>query len=173
MDISSEPGKFTVFTIRLPLTLAISECLMVKTGNQVFGIPVAYIERVQDYAREKTEFRERPLIKYEDDYIPFVRLHSVFNTGLEHPALEKMVLIRHQGKPMGILTDTIIGNMQAVMKPLPPMFATAPAISSSTILGDGSVGLILDVADLASLCRKEEQDYLQSVDDKHLNNTKT
>lgn len=171
ISINSQPGSYSEYTVRLPLTLAITECLMVQTGKQVFGIPVSYIERVQEYAREKTDFRERPIIKYEDGYIPFVRLHSIFNTGLENTPLEKMVIIRHQGKPMGILTDTIIGNMQAVMKPLPPMFSKVSAISSSTILGDGSVGLILDVPELGALCRKEEQEYLNSIEQNHLNNT--
>lgn len=171
ISITSEKGKFSEFTIRLPLTLAITECLLVKTGKQVYGIPVSYIERVQDYARETTSFRERPLIKYEDSYIPFVRLHSVFNTGISHPPLEKMILIRHQNKPMGILADSIIGNIQAVMKPLPPMFSEAPAISSSTILGDGSVGLILDVPELGALCRKEEEDYLNRQKNEQTNNS--
>ena len=162
IKVESEPGQFTEFTIRLPLTLAITECLLVSVAQQVYGIPVSYIERIENYAREETSFRERPLVHYNDTYIPFLRLRSVFTSTGDHPPLEKMILIHHQDRAMGILVDSIIGNIQAVMKPLPTMFRNAPAISSSTILGDGSVGLILDVPKLGRLCREEEQAYLNA-----------
>ncbi|WP_082702750.1 chemotaxis protein CheA, partial [Pseudacidovorax intermedius] len=145
--LASEPGVGTTVTVRLPLTLAIINGFQVAVGNAVFVLPLEAIE-------ECIEFREDSGHDYTElrgQVLPFIRLRSLFAVQGAATARQSIVVVRQGGQRFGLIVDRLLGEAQAVIKPLAPMFAHLQGISGSSILGSGEVALILDVAALAVL----------------------
>ncbi len=144
VGVTSSEGQGTTVSVRLPLTLAIINGFLVEVGKTVYVIPLDTIE-------ECIEFSSVPGQDYTDlrgQVLPFVRLRSVFGVVGSAPRRENIVVLRHAGHRIGVVVDTLLGEFQTVIKPLPQMFNQVRAISGSTILGSGDVALILDVAAL-------------------------
>ena len=165
VKVDTEPGEGTTFELRLPMTLSIVDSLLIRSANKYYALPLTFIERVNEYSRDKLATRERPIIQYGGEFIPFVRIREVFNqpnSGLE---TEKMIVVHQQESEFGIVCDDVVGTIQAVIKPLDDMFGNVRAVSSATILGDGHVALILDVPTLAEMGRDIEQKYLKDLEE--------
>jgi len=151
VDVSSEPDKGTVFTIRLPLTLAIIDGLAVRVGEDKFIIP-------SDYVMECTELSAqgdggcdgKGILNLRGTALPYVRLRDAFHMRGEHPARENVVVVRVGDLDAGIAVDLVVGGQQAVIKPLGKALQSVNGIAGSTILDDGRVGLIIDVPALLS-----------------------
>ena len=152
VDIWSEQGVGSTFTIRLPLTLAILDGQIVRVGNQIFIIPLHSIRETVMFNDKETNTvaAKAELYKYRDEYIPVTRLHELFNiepeTGNDHPRL--LVVFDIGDKHVGILVDDVIGQQQIVIKSLENNYKSVPGLAGATVLGDGSVALILDVLSL-------------------------
>jgi two-component system, chemotaxis family, sensor kinase CheA len=142
IEIESEVGRGTTFRLRLPLTLAIIEGFHVEVGDTTFVIPLDMVEecvdlRERDGRQHVLNLRGKPL--------PFVRLRDVFKLDAPPSARESLVVVSAGHHRVGVVVDRLLGNSQAVIKPLGQLFRGLHGVSSSTILGDGSVALILDV----------------------------
>jgi len=144
VDIRSEEGVGTVVTVRLPLTLAIIDGFQVGLGKSVFVIP-------QDMIEECVEFSAEPGHDYTNlrgRVLPFIRLRELFEVEGAASRRGSIVVVKHAGRKAGLVVDTLLGEFQTVIKPLDKMFSRVTCISGSTILGNGEVALILDVAAL-------------------------
>ncbi|MBQ5781627.1 MAG: chemotaxis protein CheA [Spirochaetaceae bacterium] len=158
VTVSSEPGKGTTFTIRLPLTLAILQGLLVRVGQEIYAIPIA---SVLDSHRIKPEeistLDNHEVLTIRDEVISLVRLAELFEIPCdEDPSHHFIVIVGAGDKKLGVMVDALIGEEDVVIKPLNDNFANSQAIAGASILGDGSVTLIIDVAKLIDLGLKRE-----------------
>lgn len=167
VDIESSPGKGSTFTVRLPLTLAILDGQLVRVGQQIFILPlVSIVESLQ----VKTGMVNSvgggcDVLRLRNEYIPIVRLYDVFNIDSQHQKLEDglLVVVESGGEKMGLLVDDLQAQQQVVIKSLEQNYQKVEGISGATILGDGTVALILDIdgiVDIAGLQHQQLQDAL-------------
>jgi len=153
VEIQSEFGKGSTFTIRLPLTLAILDGQTIIVGDEIYIIPlVSIVESIQIKSDMINKVAGKgETFKLRDEYIPIVRLSSVF--GIENAkakTLEEgiLVVVESDRKPCGLFIDDLLGQQQVVIKSLEQNYQRVDGVSGATILGDGSVALILDVPGL-------------------------
>jgi two-component system chemotaxis sensor kinase CheA len=149
VDAISEIDKGTSFIIRLPLTLQIIQALLVKIGDETMAISLGYIDRVIDYKDElikKTNNKE--VILYNDSVIPLVRVSKMLHIETDAKTKKYIVIVKVGEKTVGILVDTLLGQQEIVIKPLGKTLQGLKEYIGATILGDGLVTLILDVAAL-------------------------
>jgi two-component system chemotaxis sensor kinase CheA len=142
--IDSEAGVGTTVTVRLPLTLAIINGFLVQVGESVFVVPLDMIEECIGFA----DAADRDYAELRGQVLPFIRLRVLFGIAAPPTRRQSIVVIKHGGQRIGLVVDTLLGEFQTVIKPLSPMFNGVDCISGSTILGNGAVALILDVARL-------------------------
>lgn len=149
VDVISEIGKGSTFIIKLPLTLQIIQALLVKVGTETMAISLGYIDRVIDYKEDlikKTNNKE--VIIYRGNVIPLVRVNE--RIGIENSKQDKnfIVIVKVGEKTVGLLVDSLLGQQEIVIKPLGKTLQGLKEYIGATILGDGLVTLILDVAAL-------------------------
>lgn len=157
VDITSWPGEGTAVSMRLPLTLAIIDGLLIEVGAARYVVPLSHVRECVELTRRQVEQAHgRHLVVVREEIIPYVRLREVFATQGERPPIEQIVVVEDQGLRVGLVADSIIGNSQAVIKSLGRVFGHAEGVSGATILGDGTVALIIDVAGLVRLAQGEE-----------------
>ncbi|MBS6502004.1 MAG: chemotaxis protein CheA [Clostridium sp.] len=149
VDVVSEEGKGSNFIIKLPLTLQIIQALLVKVGNETLAISLGFIDRVIDYKEEnvkKTNGEE--VIVYRDSIIPLIRLND--RLGIENKESKKkfIIIVKVGEKTVGLLVDSLFGQQEIVIKPLGKTLKSLKEYIGATILGNGLVTLILDVAAL-------------------------
>ncbi|AMG66417.1 MULTISPECIES: chemotaxis protein CheA [Providencia] len=171
IQIGFTEGKGTIIRILLPLTLAILDGMSVKVAEDVFIVPLsAIISTLQP--RQEDIYRlagEEKMLLVRGEYLPLVELHQVFSiTGAERDLTNSIVLIiQHAGHRFALLVDKLIGQQQVVVKNIESNYRKIPGISAATIMGDGSVALILDVAELQqmnnSILLKKKQQIAQPV----------
>ncbi|WP_179504793.1 MULTISPECIES: chemotaxis protein CheA [unclassified Sphingomonas] len=157
IDIASQEGKGSTFTLRIPLTLAIIEGLLVRVGTGCYVIPLAAVEEcIELSADEDLRTRGRSMIRLRDALVPFLRLHDLFETGAEPDPHQKIVVISAAGERVGLVVDQIIGSHQTVIKSMSNVHRAVNSFSGATILGDGSVALILDIMQLVASGQQRE-----------------
>jgi len=158
VDVKTTTGQGSVFTIRLPLTLAILDGQSVVVGEEVYIVPlVAIIESVQvDVSLVNGITGQAEVYRLRNEYIPIVKLHEVFNINPLHADMKDglLVVVEAEGKKVALLVDDLLGQQQVVIKSLETNFKSIEGISGATILGDGTVALILDVTGLISISKK-------------------
>lgn len=153
IDIQSEAGVGSTFQIRLPLTLAILDGMSVSVGEQLFIIPlVNIIESVQPVKQQLKHISNQYMLELRDAYWPIVRMHDVMNIDdakqQTHEAI--LVLIETSKTRYALQVDDLIGQQQVVIKNLEQHYRRVPGVAGATIMGDGSVALILDVESLST-----------------------
>jgi two-component system chemotaxis sensor kinase CheA len=148
IDIASEPGKGTRFTIRLPLTLAIIESLLVSVGTDRFVLPLTIVEECVELVGNRCQTGHGDLVEVRGQLVPYVDLRERFALGGEAAAIQQAIIMNISGERVGVVVDQVIGEHQAVIKSLGRYYHHVDQISGATILGDGSVALIIDVAKL-------------------------
>jgi len=141
ITIDSEAGRGTTVRVRLPLTLAIMDCMLVTVGSSRFAIPLGTIEECVEYAPEG----RRGFVDLRGDVLPTVALRDLFRLQGAAPRRESVLVVRHAGQRAGLVVDSLQGQCQAVIKPLSPVFSGISCLSGSTVLGSGDVALILDI----------------------------
>jgi two-component system chemotaxis sensor kinase CheA len=151
IHVASQKGQGTTFTIRLPLTLAIIDGFAVKVDTETYVIPLSSVQECLELPREKHRSEEGGVINLRGEALPYVRLRDLFGSGGSAPAREKIIVVEYQGGRAGLAADELLGEQQAVIKPLGRLFQGIRGVSGSTILGNGRVALILDVP---ALCRE-------------------
>lgn len=147
IEIESAVGKGTTFRLRLPLTLAIIDGFHVEVAGTTFVIPLDLVVECVD---AQSGEGGRRIANLRGEVLPYVRLREVFQLGAGQRLRESLVVVSYGHQRVGLVVDRLLGNSQAVIKPLGQIFRGLHGISSSTILGDGSVALILDIPGLIS-----------------------
>ena len=159
VEISSRQGNGTTTKIVLPLTLAILDGMSVKVGNEVYILPLNYvIESLQPRAEDiHSVSNEEQVLHVRGEYLPLTELHRVFNVAdaRTDPTQGIVVILHGEGKRFALLVDQLVGQHQVVVKNLETNYRKVPGISAATILGDGSVALIVDVSALQRANREK------------------
>ena len=162
IEIESEQGRGSTITIRLPLTLAILDGQSIRVGSEIYIVPLAsIIESIQ--VRKDMLWRvagKGETFKLRDEYLPIVRMNEVF--GIEGPRAAEIedgivVVVEAGGAKCGLFVDDLLGQQQVVIKSLEANFRRVEGISGATILGDGSVALIMDIPGVIRLSRSDAQ----------------
>jgi len=148
IDISTAPGHGTTVTLRLPLTLAIIEGLLIRVGEGRYIIPLSAVEECAELTAADERERGRDFLNMRGDLVPFVRLRSLFDAAGEPDRHQKIIIASSGETRVGLIVDQIIGSHQSVIKSLSKLHSDVTMFSGATILGDGSAALILDVAQL-------------------------
>ncbi|MBX3715014.1 MAG: Hpt domain-containing protein [Burkholderiales bacterium] len=151
VELASTPGRGTTFTITLPLTLAVSQAVMLRAGDRLFAIPSVMIEQVQEYkAQPYAELVARGEIAWKDNRYPLRSLLSLLGEpDTPVPARQIPVLLLKSGvQRAAVRVDEIIGNREIVVKTIGPQLARLAGIAGATVLGNGQVVLILNPVNL-------------------------
>ncbi len=160
--IDSELGKGTRFRIRLPLTLAIIDGFEVTVGDTHLVLPVNMIQECLEF--EQAELvTDRNYLNLRGDVLPFVRLRQLFQLAEPSSSRENIVVVQYGRSRAGLVVDTLNGELQAVIKPLAPIFRSTHGISGSTILGSGDVGFILDIPQLIEYACSAETEQVSGA----------
>jgi two-component system chemotaxis sensor kinase CheA len=160
IDITSEPGKGSAVSLRIPLTLAIIDGLLVRVGEARYVAPLAAVEECVELSREQdVRSAGRSLINLRDEFVPFLRLREVFGLTGEPEPHQKVVVVSTGDSRVGLVVDQIIGDHQTVIKSLSKLHADVETFSGATILGDGGVALILDVPHLVEAGQRLEKQF--------------
>lgn len=165
VEIVSETGKGSTTRIILPLTLAILDGMSIRVGEEMFILPVsAVVESLQPRKQDmNTMAGGDELLKVREDYLPMVALHQVMDVAhaKTQPTEAIAVIVQARGRRYALLVDELVGQQQVVVKNLETNYRKVPGVSAATILGDGSVALILDINDLFKLSRTRKLDASQ------------
>ncbi|MGN8134760.1 chemotaxis protein CheA [Paraburkholderia sp. 22099] len=152
VEITSHAGKGSTTRIVLPLTLAILDGMSVKVGNEIFILPLNFVmESLQPRAEDiYTVANGERVVRVRGEYLPLVALHEVFNVedAKQEPTQGIVTIMQTEGRRFAMLIDELVGQQQVVVKNLETNYRKVHGISAATILGDGSVALIVDVAAL-------------------------
>ncbi len=158
IEISSRKGEGSTITLKLPLTLAIIEGLLVKIAEDFFVFPLSAVEECVELTREDAaKAHGRNLANVRNRIIPYIRLRERFAIGGELPAIEQIVIVGTEGSRVGFVVDNVIGEHQTVIKSLGKFYRKVEGVSGATILGDGTVALILDIPKLLKMAETDEQ----------------
>lgn len=161
IEITSVKGVGTNFIIKLPLTLAIVEGLMVQAGKNRYVLPLTEVRECIELHHAGREERQRDLVPVRGELVPFVRLREQFALAGAAPAIEQVVIVEVRGERLGLAVDRVHGGHQMVIKGLGKLCGAAPGVSGATILGDGSVALTLDLHQLFSVAKEREKQRIQ------------
>jgi two-component system chemotaxis sensor kinase CheA len=152
VEIHSITGTGTTIAISLPLTLAILDGMSVKVGDEIYILPLGYvIESLQPASTDVKEIAgQGKVVKVREEYLPLIPLYQIFaiDPRFDDPSQGILVILESEGKKAALLVDSLVGQQQVVVKNLESNFRKVAGISGATILGDGGVSLILDVAAL-------------------------
>ena len=151
-DVNTEAGVGTRFTIKLPLTLAIIQALLVRVADELYAIPLdSVIESQRVEMSEMRTVHGNEVITLRGQVVPLVRIAEVFELGgRRDPEKAMIVVVGLQGRQVGLVVDAFQGEQEIVIKPLSDVVGRIPGISGATILGNGAISLIIDVHSLVS-----------------------
>jgi two-component system chemotaxis sensor kinase CheA len=169
VEVRSEPGRGTTFTIRLPLTLAIMPCLLVQIFDEVYAIPLDHIDEIEEVETSRFfRVQGKRMIEVRNQLVSVVALDDLLLWGgAEHPALrarrssesesaKRTIVVAQNGETtIGLLVDHLIGMQEIVLKSLEKNFRPVPSLSGASILGDGRVSLILDIDALIEMVARD------------------
>jgi two-component system chemotaxis sensor kinase CheA len=157
IDISSRPGQGSRITLRLPLTLAIIDGLLVRVGHGRYVIPLSAVEECVELSMEDdVRSRGRSFLNIRGDLVPFLRLRELFKATAHPDRFQKVVIVSAGEMRVGLVVDQVIGDHQTVIKSLSKLHSDVEIFSGATILGDGTVALIFDVAHLVETGQRLE-----------------
>lgn len=157
IDVQSESGAGSTISLRIPLTLAIIDGLLVRVGSGRYVIPLSSVEECLELSLdEDLRSRGRSFISLRDSLVPFIRLREIFDTGTQPELHQKVVVVSAGTERVGLVVDQIIGDHQTVIKSMSRLHHGIESFSGATILGDGNLALILDVVHLVTLGQQEE-----------------
>lgn len=154
--ISSSLGKGSTFEIRVPLTLSIIDGFMCQVANLTLIVPQNMIQECLAVSQQKMQQR---MLLLRDELVPVIVLHEIFGLNSLHTR-QQLIVVQFGPTKAALLVDELLGDIQAVIKPLHPLFRPVKAVSGTTLLNDGSVGFVLDVPALVALATAQEKHIL-------------
>jgi two-component system chemotaxis sensor kinase CheA len=147
LSLTSEEGAGTSVSMTLPLTLAIIEGLLVSIGGDRFIVPMAAVtENVELLQSQRSRNNGRNVIAVRGELVPYIDLRTAFAIESPPPTIEKIVIVEHEGHRVGLVVDRVLGTHQTVIQSLGRFLRNIEVVSGATIMGDGRVALIMDVA---------------------------
>jgi two-component system chemotaxis sensor kinase CheA len=155
--LTSVPGEGSQIALRIPLTLAIIDGLLVRVGTGRYVIPLTAVEECVELSLEQ-DLRStgRCFLTLRDQLVPFIRLRELFANGLAPDPHQKVVVVSTGEERVGLVVDQILGDHQTVIKALSGFHSDVATFSGATILGDGGVALILDIAHLVAAGQRQD-----------------
>ena len=176
VEILSGAGRGTTLRLKIPLTLAIVPALLVRSGNQKFAVPqlkLVELVRVESGGDQKIEMLQgKPMYRLRGDLLALVSLREVMGEKgalSDENGITNIVVLNAEGECFGLIVDEILDTADIVVKPLSPVLKSIPTFSGATIMGDGSVSLILDVVGIAGVAsidtkkRKSDEGFIDAV----------
>ncbi len=149
LEVGSEHGKGTTFTLRLPVTLAIVRALTARVGEERYVMPVTHVaETLGLDTAAITRLEGRDGMNFRDDIIPLVELRDLVNASGEPPRSRPVIVLQIGERRSGLVVDALVGQQEIVVKSFDPPRGTLPVFSGATVLGDGEPALILDAGGL-------------------------
>lgn len=146
IEISSLKGKGTTITLKLPLTLAIIDGLLVRIGESYYVLPLEAVEECLELSgNDAVRARDRDMLSFRGKPISYLSLRKRFSVEGQYPASEKIIISEVNNVMVGLAVDQVVGQHQTVIKSLSDVYKDVKGFSGATILGDGTVALILDV----------------------------
>ena len=154
IDIESEEGKFTTFIIKLPLTLAIIQGLLVRVGTNAFAVPLSSVIEVVAFDESRIySINHKEVIRLREDILPLVRMNKFLNLKEFVKKNNQYIVVVGIGlMRVGLIVEELLGQQEIVIKSLGDYLGTVKGLAGSTILGDGKVVMIIDVPELVELC---------------------
>ena len=156
LEIGSTRGTGTTITLKLPLTLAIIDGFLTKIGTDHFVFPLSLVDECVELSAALAKTGDRDLLNVRGEIVPFIRLRERFGISGDRPAIEQVVITKVENARVGFVVDHVVGGHQTVIKNLGRMYKGLEGLSGATILGDGSVALILDVPKLIQTVERED-----------------
>jgi two-component system chemotaxis sensor kinase CheA len=156
LSVASTPGQGTVVTLKIPLTLAIIDGLLVEAGDARFVVPLSHVSGCMELSRGGSKAGRQSLIGVRGDLVPYIPLRERFGIPGDPPPIEQAIIAETHDGQYGFVVDRVIGDHHTVIKKLGRLFRDIDEVSGATILGDGSVALILDVERLAAAAIREQ-----------------
>lgn len=158
VTVDSTSGEGTKFTIKLPLTLAIIQGLLVRVGQEIYAIPITSVLESHRIKPEEIKMIDNyEVFNLREDVVSLLRLNRLFKLESDMTGEYHFVVIVGSGdKKVGLMVDSLIGEEDVVIKPLKDRYTNSPGIAGATILGDGTVSLIIDVSQLLELGLRSE-----------------
>jgi two-component system chemotaxis sensor kinase CheA len=157
IELSSQPNRGSKVTLRLPLTLAIIDGLLVRVGDARYVLPLASIEECVELPADEDRSRGCSFLNIRGELVPFLRLRELFAAKAPPDRYQKVVVVAAGDLKAGLVVDQVIGNHQTVIKSLSKLHAGIEMFSGATILGDGAVALILDISHLVQFGQRTEE----------------
>ncbi len=158
IDLASTGGSGTEITLRLPLTTAIIDGLMVRVGQGRYVMPLGTVEECVELSEEEdARSRGHSFLNIRGELVPFLRMRQLFGTVTPPDRYQKIVVVSSGGMKVGLAVDQVIGEHQTVIKSLTKLHSGVEMFSGATILGDGSVALILDIPHLVEFGQIREE----------------
>ncbi len=155
IEMESTQGQGTTITIGLPLTLSIIDGLLVKIDDTDFILPLSVVDKIYAVEHKLLVNNFNNIIVLDGEQIPFYYLSQEFNLTKTTPDVEEVVVVTYEDKRIGLAVDTVTGEYQAVLKPLGKLYKNQEFISGASILGDGTVALVLDTNKLIKILSNE------------------
>jgi len=168
VEVVSKPGEGSVFTIRLPLTLAILDGQLIKVGVETYIFPLlSIVESIE--TQDQMVHRVSggcDVLRLRDEYVPIIRLWDIFNIEAEHESVDDGLLVIVEGDniKVAVLVDDLLAQQQVVIKSMQQNYRPVSGVSGATILGDGTVALILDISGLIKLAGVSKESYKKLPD---------
>ncbi len=156
IDISTEKGKGTTITLTIPLTLAIIDGFMTEVCSQAYIFNLSHVRECIAYNAVEESSEIQGLVRIREDYIPFIDMRRLFGVEGEQRLYPQIVVAEVEGTQIGFLVDKVVGHCQTVIKPLGKGVKQADMFSGASILGDGSIALVLDINHLITNVRADE-----------------
>jgi len=157
IGVESKRGSGTTITLKIPLTLAIIDGLLVKIGEDSFVLPLSVVQECVELRREDRLKRQgQNTARVRDELVPYIRLRDKFSIVGAEPEIEQIVITEVEGMRVGFVIDSVIGQYQTVIKSLGSFYKRTKGLSGATILGDGTIALILDLNQLVKGEQGEE-----------------
>lgn len=165
--VKSEEGKGTTFSLVFPLTLAIIDGFLVRVGIEYFIVPLVNVDaclemKTADFQKQKEE--QGVFMSFRDKVLPFIELRDLFEIDEPLPESQQVVIVQADQTMIGIFVDEVIGKHQTVIKSLGEIYRNAKGVSSATILGDGSIALLLDVEAIVDMHLNSDLDKENSLE---------
>jgi two-component system, chemotaxis family, sensor kinase CheA len=164
IEITSIRGEGATITLKLPLTLAIIDGFLTRIGGDHFIFELSSVQECIELKRESAvQASGRNLVNVRGSIVPFIRLRDQFDVQGDAPAIEQIVIVQEDGHRVGFAVDTVIGEHQTVLKSLGKYYQGVEGLSGATILGDGTVALILDIPQLIRIVEQKESQLVRGT----------
>jgi two-component system chemotaxis sensor kinase CheA len=150
VGVESRLGQGTTFTIRLPMTLLVVPGFLVTAAGETCVVPLDAVTECADLPAQarRDDAGEAGVVSFRGEALPYLRLRGLFGAAGDAPLRESLVVVQHEGGRTGLAVDQVVGEVQAVVRPLGKLFRGIEGFSGATVLGSGRVGLLLDVPGL-------------------------